>query len=145
MLAGPQSPENYGGHLLQQRPDTPDSSSRLSSDYDRRHRRHSPDSGHHSSPESPPDSEDGQDGEEEEEDGDDGFEVREEEDSQQPEDLSVKRQPEPQILKYHWPCGWQDPLEYNYWKPMLSSLSPAGLQYRNIEDLATAQAILDLR
>jgi hypothetical protein len=40
---------------------------------------------------------------------------------------------------------WQDPLEYNYWKPILTSLSSTSLQYRNIEDLATAQAILDLR
>ncbi len=35
----------------------------------------------------------------------------------------------------------QDPLEYNYWRPVL----PSVLQCRNIEDLATAQAILDLR
>jgi len=59
----------------------------------------------------------------------------------QPEDLSFKRSEglfRPYCLK--------DPVEYKYERPSLQDYPypPAYLQYRNIEDLSTAQAILDL-
>jgi len=59
----------------------------------------------------------------------------------QPEDLSFKRSEalfRPYCLK--------DPVEYKYERPSLQDYPypPAYLQYRNIEDLTTAQAILDL-
>jgi len=84
------------------------------------------------SPESPPDSHS----------EDDQPENEPQDLSPEPQDLS----PEPQDLSCRRPEGEQrifrpyclkDPLEYNYTRPSV-------LQYRNLEDLTTAQAILDL-
>ena len=73
-------------------------------------------------------------------------------DLQQPQDLSCKRpEDDPEVKKEETglfrPYCLKDPVEYKYGKPSYAnfpSYSPAFLQYRNIEDLATAQAILDL-
>jgi len=59
----------------------------------------------------------------------------------QPEDLSFKR-----AEGLFRPYCLKDPVEYKYERPSLQDYPypPAYLQYRNIEDLTTAQAILDL-
>merc|ERR1711936_939107 len=75
---------------------------------------------------------------------------------QEPEDLSCRR---PEEVDGHVkteeaglfrPYCLKDPVEYKYERPSYATFPPAYtshpafLQYRNIEDLATAQAILDL-
>ena len=73
-------------------------------------------------------------------------------DLQQPQDLSCKRPQEEAEVKSEEtglfrPYCLKDPVEYKYGRPSYANFppySPAFLQYRNIEDLATAQAILDL-
>ena len=70
----------------------------------------------------------------------------------QPEDLSCPR-PEEEVKTEETglfrPYCLKDPVEYKYERPVYPSFPsytphPAFIQYRNIEDLATAQAILDL-
>lgn len=65
--------------------------------------------------------------------------------SQEPEDLSLKRVNDPPEALFR-PYCLKDPVEYKYERPSLQEYPypPAYLQYRNIEDITTAQAILDL-
>ncbi|XP_023337953.1 transcriptional repressor scratch 2 [Eurytemora carolleeae] len=57
----------------------------------------------------------------------------------EPQDLSCKT---PLVRRIFRPYCLKDPEEYNYTRPISSS--PSILQFRNIEDITTAQAILDL-